>query len=113
MDGVPNYGLDFRLTIRRKRLVTRAKIKDFAVTPFPAAAGPKYFASLEPGNKDCLFRGGNSERFAIHLFVRDFKVGLDPLSNRMTRVTDPKPFLFSGFAPDQGAGCAHQPFKDL
>src|ERR1700759_870082 len=113
MHGVLNNSLYFRLPISRKRLVTRTKIEDFAVASFPAAAGAKDFPSLEPRNEDGLLRSGNSERFAVHLFVRDLKVGLDSLSDRMAGVADPKALLFSGFAPDQGAGCTHQPLKDL
>src|SRR5580704_9507027 len=113
MHGVLNNGLYFRLPISRKRLVARTKIEDSTVTPFPAAAGAKDFPSLEPRNEDGLLRSGNSERFAVHLFVRDFEVCLDSLSDRMAGVADPKAFLFSGFAPDQGAGCTHQALKDL
>ena len=113
MHGISQDGLYFGLAVRRERFMPGTKIKDFAVTSFPAAAGPEDFTSLEPGNEDRFVGSWNSERFAIHLFVGDLEVGLDSLSDGMSGLADPNPFLFSGFAPDQGAGCAHQTFKDF
>jgi hypothetical protein len=113
MHGVSNHSLDFRLAIGRKRFVTGPKIEDFAVAPLPAAAGSEDFSPLEPGNKYGLVRSGNAERFAIHLLVGNFEVGLDSLSDWMARIADPKSLFFSGFAPDQGAGRTHQAFEDL
>src|ERR1700722_8800729 len=108
MNGVPKDGLHFRLTVGRKRLMAGTKIKDLAITPSPATAGPENFTALEPGNKHRFFRSGNSEGFAVHFFVRNFEVGLDSLSDRVARIAYPKPFFFAGFAPDKGAGGAHQ-----
>ncbi len=101
MRGISEDGLYFGLAVRRKRFMPGPKIKDFAVTSFPAAAGPEDFTSLEPGNEDRLFRCGNSERFAVHFLVGNLEVGLDSLGNRMSGVADPEAFLLARFAPDE------------
>src|SRR2546423_14739388 len=106
-NGIAQNQPDVLIIIDRIGLVAGAEVKDFAVTTFPGATGPENLATLEPRNENNLLGGGYGERLAIHFDVLDFEVAINPACDRMGRVANPEPFLFAGFAPDDGAARAH------
>src|ERR1700738_2966282 len=90
-----------------------SEIEYFSISSFPGTSRAENPPTLEPRNKQRLFRGRNCERFAVHLFMRDFEIRAEPLDDGVARIAYPKALFLSGFAPSQRTGRTKQSLKDL
>src|SRR5205809_4031891 len=111
VNGIAKDQPDVLVIIDRIGLVAGTKVKDFSIATFPGATRAENFAALEPGNENNLIGRRHGERFAVHFDILDFEIAIDSARDRMGWVANPEPFLFAGFAPDDGTTRTHQPHE--
>jgi hypothetical protein len=93
--------------------MARTEVEDFSQTTLITTAAPEHFPALEPTEENQRIWRRDIEPFAIHFFAWNFKVRSQPGSDRVTRFDHPDAFALIRFPPDEIAGGAHQPLKDL
>src|SRR5438034_6243708 len=111
VNGIAKDQPDVLVIIDRIGLVAGTKVKDFSIATFPTATRAENFAVLAPGNENNLIGRRHGERFAVHFDIFDLEIAIDSAGDRMGWVTNPEPFLFAGFAPDDGTTRTHQPHE--
>ena len=94
----------------RESLVARGKTGCPAKPALTATTAAEDVSAPKSTNKDQHIRLGNTETFAAHLSLHQFKM---PPSDRMAIGNCPEPLLLTSLTPMQVAKSPHQACKDL
>ena len=112
-NGVFDHPLHVFVVVDRVGLVPGLEVEDAAVAAIEAQARTEHLTARIGGHKNGLVGLGDVEGLAVGLLVRDFKVAVDALCDRMRGLCRPEQLIVAVLSPGEVAARSHQKLEGL